>query len=146
VDAQFSVPYGAAIALLKRRASLEEFAEDVIHSPEVKPLLGKVVCVKDQELEASYPTKWAGWAEIETVDGKRRKSRVEMPKGEPENPLSWEELVNKFHTLTTPVFSAARRSAIIEATAQLQTFQDMRDLARLLRAESPPGSQRPATA
>src|SRR3990170_3501585 len=139
------MPYGAAIALLKRRASLEEFAEDVIHSPEVTPLLGKVVCVKDPELEASYPAKWAGWAEIETVDGKRRSSRVEMPKGEPENPLAWEELVEKFHTLTAPVFSAARRKAIIQATARLETIQDIRDLARLLRAESPASSQHHGT-
>jgi 2-methylcitrate dehydratase PrpD len=140
------MPYGAAIALLKRRATLDEFAEDVIRSPEVTPLLGKVVCVKDPELEASYPAKWAGWAEIETIDGKRRKSRVEMPKGEPENPLAWEELVEKFHTLTAPVFSAARRSAIIKATSQLETFRDIRGLARLLRAESPASRQGPGRA
>jgi len=146
VDAQFSMPYGAAIALLKRRASLDEFAEDVIHSPEVKSLLGKVVCVKDPELEASYPAKWAGWAEIETVDGTRRKSRVEMPKGEPENPLAWEELVEKFHTLTAPVFSERRRKAIIEATAQLETFRDIRDLASLLQAETPASRQGPGRA
>ena len=61
-----------------------------------------------------------------------------MPKGEPENPLAWEELVEKFHTLVTPVFSERRRKAIVEATAQLQTFRDIRDLAELLLAESPP--------
>jgi 2-methylcitrate dehydratase PrpD len=140
------MPYGAAIALLKRRASLDEFAEDVIRSPEVTPLLEKVVCIKDPELEASYPAKWAGWAEIETVDGTRRKSRVEMPKGEPENPLAWEELVNKFHTLVTPVFSERRRKAIIEATARLETFRDIRDLASLLQAETPASRQGPGRA
>jgi 2-methylcitrate dehydratase PrpD len=139
------MPYGAAIALVKRRASLEEFAEEVIHSPEVAPLLEKVVCVKDPDLEASYPAKWAGWAEIETIDGKRRRAQVEMPKGEPENPLSWEELVEKFHTLVTPVFSERRRKAIIEATARLETVQDIRELTRLLQAESPPSYQGPRT-
>ena len=137
VDAQFSMPYGAAIALVKRRASLEEFAEDVIRSPEVTSLLEKVVCVKDPELEASYPARWAGWAEIETIDGHRRRAQVEMPKGEPENPLAWEELVDKFQTLTAPVFSAPRRKAIIEVIAGLETFQDIKALTRLLQAESP---------
>ena len=125
---------------------MDEFAEDVIRSPKVKPLLGKVICVKDPELERPYPAKWAGWAEIETIDGQRRKSRVEMPKGEPENPLAWEELVEKFHTLTAPVFSAARRKAIIEATAQLETVQDIRDLASLLQAETPASRQGPGRA
>jgi 2-methylcitrate dehydratase PrpD len=104
-----------------------------------------VVCVKDPELEASYPAKWTGWAEIEAVDGTRRKSRVEMPKGEPENPLSWEELVEKFHTLVTPVFSERRRKAIIEATARLETIQDIRELTSLLQAESPASSQHHGT-
>jgi 2-methylcitrate dehydratase PrpD len=146
VDAQFSMPYGAAIALVKRRASLEEFAEDVIHSPEVTPLLEKVVCVKDPELEASYPAKWAGWAEIETRDGQRMRARVEMPRGEPENPLVWDDLVDKFHTLTSPVFSKARRRAVTEATARLESFQDIKDLTRLLAAESSPSTQRPGIA
>lgn len=138
VDAQFSMPYGAAIALLKRRASLEEFTEDLIRSPEVRMLLAKVECIKDPELERSYPEKWSGWAEIETIDGERMRARVEMPKGEPENPLKWEGLVEKFHTLATPVFSDGQRRAIIEATARLETLQDISELTRLLRAESPP--------
>jgi len=71
---------------------------------------------------------------------------VEMPKGEPENPLTWEELVEKFHTLTVPVFSAARRNAIIEATARLETFRDIRDLASLLEAETPASRQGPGRA
>ena len=140
VDAQFSMPYGAAIALLKRRASLEEFAEDVIRSPEVQTLLRKVVCVKDPELERSFPEKWSGWAEIETVDGERKKARVEIPKGEPENPVGWDGLVDKFHALATPVFSEARRKAIIAVTAQLETLQDISELAPLLRVEASPPS------
>jgi len=138
VDAQFSMPYGAAVALLKQRASLEEFAEDVICSPEVKSLLRKVVCVKDPELERSFPEKWSGWAEIEMVDGAKKKLHVEIPKGEPENPLGWEELINKFQTLATPVFSAQRRREIIEGITHLDTIEDLRDVAQLLRAEAPP--------
>ncbi|MCI0407825.1 MAG: MmgE/PrpD family protein [Acidobacteria bacterium] len=136
VDAQFSMPYGAAIALLKRRASLEEFAEDIIRSPEVQMLLEKVKCIEDPELERSFPAKWSGWAEIETLNGERKRARVEMPKGEPENPVGLDEVVDKFHTLATPVFSDRRRKAITEATAQLETFQDIRELTQLLRVEA----------
>jgi hypothetical protein len=60
--------------------------------------------------------------------------------------LAWEELLEKFHTLTAPVFSAARRKAIIEATAQLETFRDIRDLASLLQAETPAFRQGPGRA
>ena len=117
---------------------MEEFTEDVVRSPEVQALLRKVVCVKDPKLERFFPAKWSGWAEIETVDGERMRARVEVPRGEPENPVGWEELVDKFHTLATPVFSEARRKAIIEATAQLETLQDIREFTRLLRVESSP--------
>jgi 2-methylcitrate dehydratase PrpD len=135
VDAQFSMPYAAAVALLRRRVSLDEFGEDNIGSAQVRALMGKVICVKDPELEAAFPAKWSGWAEVETGDGVTRTARVEVPKGEPENPIDWEGLVEKFHVLTAPVFSGARRRAIVQATARLEAAQDVREAIRLLRAE-----------
>jgi len=134
VDAQFSMPYGAAVALLRRRASLEEFAEDLVSSPQVRALIDRVVCVKDPALERGFPARWSGWAEIETVDGERKKAWIEIPKGEPENPVGWDDVVAKFDTLATPVFSERRRNAIVGAMAQLDTLQDIGEMSRLLRA------------
>ncbi len=134
VDAQFSMPYGAAITLLKRRASLEEFTEDLVGSPQVRALIGRVICVKDPDLERSFPAKWSGWAEIETVDGERRKTWIEVPKGEPENPVGWNEVLEKFHTLSSSVFPEGRRMAIIGAIAKLDALRDMGEFSRLLSA------------
>jgi 2-methylcitrate dehydratase PrpD len=51
VDAQFSMPFGAAVALLCRRASLTEFTPDMIAAPRVRALMQCISHVRDPELE-----------------------------------------------------------------------------------------------
>ena len=78
-EAQFSMPYGAAVALARRRAGLEEFGEEALKDPAVRKLTGKVRCVKSEELGKLWPKKWAGQVEVETTDG-----RPHPPGGRPQ--------------------------------------------------------------
>ena len=131
VDAQFSMPFGAAIAILNGRATLNEYTEENLNSPQVKELMEKVSCVQDPALEANYPSRWPAWGEVETSDGRTLRAEVEFPKGDPENALSWEELKDKFRDLTRPVISPERQEAIIASVDSLETLEDVRELARL---------------
>ena len=131
VDAQFSMPYGAAVALLYGRASLEEYTEEVLGQPQVRDLMSRVRCVRDPALEASYPSQWPAWVEVETRDGRTLRSQVQYPKGDPENALSWDELKDKFRDLTRPVISARQQEEIISSVDSLEHLGDVRELARL---------------
>jgi 2-methylcitrate dehydratase PrpD len=55
VDAQFSMPYGPAVALTDRAAGLDQFTGESFHSPQIKSLMGKVVLQKDQRIEKTFP-------------------------------------------------------------------------------------------
>lgn len=132
VDAQFSMPFGAAVAILHGRASLDEYTVDNLGSPKVKEMMGKVSCVPDPELDQVYPKQWPASVEIVTKDGRRFYTRVEYPKGDPENPLSWEELIEKFNELSSPVFSGDRRRKIISRVNSLETEESISNLAVLL--------------
>ncbi len=55
VDAQFSMPYGAAVALANRAAGLNQFAAENLQSPQIKRLMAKVLLQKDVRIEENFP-------------------------------------------------------------------------------------------
>src|SRR5262249_14502598 len=92
VDAQFSMPYGAAVALVRGRASIHEYTPETLADPAVRAAMAKVRSVRDAALDARFPRQWPAWTEVETVDGRVYRAAVDHPKGDPENPLTWDEL------------------------------------------------------
>ena len=104
VDAQFSMAFGAAVATIYGKATLEEYVPDNVESPAVKAFMRKVECVEDPQLDKDFPKKWPATVAITKTDGKTFSTSIEYPKGDPENPLSWDELIAKFQNLTVPVY------------------------------------------
>ena len=125
VDAQFSMPFGAAVALLYRKAGLEEFHLSKIRSEEVKRVMRLVECVVDPELDRTFPKQWCATAEILTKDGKRYFVKIEYPKGDPENPLTWEEMIERFHGMTGRFLTKERRLKIVDQVRSLEKIRDI---------------------
>ena len=132
VDAQFSMPFGAALALLYGKAGLDEYTEANLRSPRLRELMSRVVCVADPELDKVYPKQWPASVEIITKDERKLSTKINYPKGDPENPLSWEELIQKFNHLSAPVFSEDRRAEIISRVRSLETEPSISSLSSLL--------------
>ena len=132
VDAQFSMPFGAAVAILYQRATLDEYTLENIEKPEIKALMDKVVCVTNPELEKEYPKKWPALATVTTQSGQKYSAKIEYPRGDPENPLTWEELIQKFKNLVSPVYSVDKQKKIIGRIRALEEEDDLNSLARLL--------------
>ena len=136
VDAQFSMPFGVTAALLYGKAGLKEFQLSTIQSRPVREMMRKVVCIVDPELDRTFPKQWRATAEILTEDEKRYSTTVEYPKGDPENPLSWEEMIERFHDLTGQIMKKDQRLKIVEAVERLDGIKDMRKWSsQLLRKE-----------
>jgi len=132
VDAQFSMPFGAAVAVLYRKAGLGEFHLSKIRSEEVNQMMKRVECVADPDLEKTFPKQWCATAEISTKDGKRYFTKIEYCKGDPENPLSWDELIEKFHDLSHGLMSKNQRLKIIDQVRSLEMIRDLRKWSPLL--------------
>jgi len=132
VDAQFSMPFGAAVAVLYRKAGLGEFHLSKIRSEEVQQMMKRVECVTDPDLEKTFPKQWCATAEICTKDGKKYFTKVEYCKGDPENPLSWDELIEKFHSLSHGLMRKNQRVKIIDQVRSLDMIRDLRKWSPLL--------------
>ena len=95
VDAQFSVPYTVAVAIARRDVSIGDFFEEKIRtSTPVLQLAKKVRVIVDQEpIDMGHAPCVV---DIKTKDGKTYSRRVEILRGGPREPLSMEEVAQKF--------------------------------------------------
>ena len=128
VDAQFSAPFAAAVSIVKRRAFVEEYSETGIRDPEVLAMARKVRWEVDPEAERLWPKRYPCQVTIKLTDGRSVSSRVEWPKGDPENAVTEPELRAKFLTLATPVLGAAgaeKSYAAISAVGQAASLADI---------------------
>ena len=103
-DAQFSMPFVAAVALVDGQVGVAQFEPERITDPALHPLMDRVSCVHDPALDDRYPAQWPAWVRAETTAGTQLQSSVEHPRGDPENPLSDAELDRKVADLTAGIF------------------------------------------
>ncbi len=115
VDAQFSMPFGAAVAAIDGAAGLAQFTAEKARAPRVRELMNNVVMVKDPRIEETFPQEWPARISIELESGQRFEKLVRYPKGDPENPLSWDEMAAKFRALAGALLTPERSDEIIAA-------------------------------
>jgi 2-methylcitrate dehydratase PrpD len=132
VDAQFSLPFGVAVALVKRRAGLEEFTLTTLRDPAVLEMMPKVGYACDPELEKNYPKEWPAWARITLRNSRQVYTYVRFPKGDPENPLSWEELAEKYRALAGAVWEREKLDMVQTRVQRLENENNLRDFTALL--------------
>ena len=99
-SARMSIPYSLAVALVTGKAGIAEFTEEYLKNPLIQRLTKMAVIEGDEELSRLVPDKRVSIVTVEQTDGKSFVKRVEYPKGEPENPLSEDELLAKFFSMT----------------------------------------------
>ncbi|MDH3190086.1 MAG: MmgE/PrpD family protein, partial [Acidimicrobiia bacterium] len=135
VDAQFSMPYGAAVAISRGAASLAEYDGSLFDDPEILRLMDLTESVVDTDLDLSYPAQWRAWSEVTTKSGDVFRAEVNDPKGDPTNPMSPAENVAKFQVLTSHAYSTGRREALVAAVSEIGRKTSFSQLIDLLPAD-----------
>lgn len=95
LGAKFSLPLSVALLLAYGNAGVDEYSVDSIKNPLIRRLAEKVKVRVDKARDEVYPHKRGASVRIESSEGIYR-FELDHPKGEPENPLSDEDLKNKF--------------------------------------------------
>jgi len=127
VSAKFSIPFCIAIAVKEKFVGLDSFSPSSLYDPEVRSLMKRIHVVVDPVMEQLYPDKWSAQIEIITRDGRSFKEYVDTPKGDPENPMSMAEIVDKYKDLTKST-GEHTRDLILKKVLRLETIKDMREL------------------
>lgn len=100
-QAKFSLQYTVARALVSGRVGLRDFDTVMLEEPPVRDLMSKTRLVLDPELDQRYPSAWAATVSVELADGTVQQVTVDAPKGDPENPLTGDELRAKFSEMVS---------------------------------------------
>ena len=98
-SAKMSIPFSAAVALITGNGGANSFTNRYICDDEVTSLIKKVKVVPCDEFTKLFPNKSCARMIATTYDDQKYVVVVDMPKGEPDNPLNEGDLRNKFMSL-----------------------------------------------
>jgi len=128
LEAQMSLPYTLAVAVLAGRASLMEYDARWLTDPRVHGLMPKITMVAHPDPATEEHTE----IEITTTVGERFTSGTMYATGHPRNPMSEADVEEKFALLAglaVPAGSAGRLTAMVR---DLEGLGNVRELGRLL--------------
>lgn len=114
VGAKMSVPFSVAVALKTGWAGPKEFTPASFNDSEILNLAKRVELKEEPALTNLVPDKRPAIVEILTKDGHKFRERVDLPKGEPENPITDEEIKKKFIELASCCRSKEEIESILE--------------------------------
>lgn len=129
VDGQFSLPFAVAAALINGGLVWDDYMP-LLADDRAKALFRKVGSVVDPRAEAEYPANLAAAVRVTTSAGTFEEF-VAVPKGEPDNFLTEDELRTKFDGLVAPYLEPAARTAFAEGLLALEQAEDVSAVLRL---------------
>jgi len=129
VDAQFSIPWGVASAIIGRRVGLDDFTESAITNREVLDLTRKMRLETDDSLSKPGPDPTR--VKVITRSEKVFERVVQTPLGSLDRPMSFEDCARKF-TDCAKSLDAERIEKIIRLVGRLEQLEDIGEIIRIL--------------
>ena len=124
-EARFSLPYCAAVMAQRGAVTPADFSDAALGDPATRTLAQSVHVAIDAQAEAAFPALRPATVEIETVDGRSLAHHQFTRKGDPDAPLSDDEVRQKFHALADPVIGHDGALALASAIADLDQLADI---------------------
>jgi 2-methylcitrate dehydratase PrpD len=118
-EAQYSLAFPVAAALVFGRVGADEVDARGLADPCVARLVAATMPIEDVELSRRFPVERWARVRIALADGRVLVSQPAQARGGPENPLSDDELRDKYRQLATPVLGDERTARIERAVDTL---------------------------
>jgi 2-methylcitrate dehydratase len=118
-EADHSLPYMIAVAILDNAVGTEQYQPDRILKPDVQSLLRKVSVRPDAEFSKLFPDALPCRITVRFKNGKIKVKEKRDYEGFFTRPLTWESVMQKFNSLCPPSLDKRLRDEIIHATAHL---------------------------
>ncbi len=133
--ADHSLPYVIAAALVDRQVTPLQFTMEKIMDRRIREQLNKVEVVADPEIEKVFPALQRVIVQIQTREGRTLQKQLDFPKGDPRNPLTDQEIEEKFAALAEGVLSQPAQKRLKDAVWSLERVGSVGDLMALMEAD-----------
>ncbi|MCL4181884.1 MAG: MmgE/PrpD family protein [Burkholderiaceae bacterium] len=133
VDAQFSIPWGVATALLRGRVVMDDFTTSAVADREALALTAKMRTEVDPTLNSSRGVEPAR-VKLVMDDGKSWAVQVDLARGSPGKRLSFDDCAHKFHDCVSFAggwMTQANAGQAVEIVMNLENVEDVRELIEL---------------
>lgn len=127
LEGKFSMEYALAAAILDGRVTLASFTDERVLRPEVRRLM--------QRIRTQYKPDPGAEAVALTARGEQR-ALATIVRGDPANPLSRDELLQKCYQCLDGILPAPRIEALVDAVERLEQLSDVHHLTEFLRADN----------
>ena len=134
-EAQVSLPYSAALALVEGSARPRQYARVGAGDDEVMALSERISVEPDESLLRGVSVRMV----VFTTDGRQLTAVVDYPSGSVQRPLDDDALAAKFASLAGPVIGADRTGPAVAAVYGLEAMADVNELAAFIapRTDTP---------
>lgn len=131
-EADHSLPYLVAVALLDGKVGPAQFAPERIAAADVQTLLRRVRVRPDPELTARFPREHACRVAMRLLSGRTLRREKRDYEGFHTRPLGWRAVEAKFRRLAGPFADESLQREIAGRVSELEKLGDVSSLARLL--------------
>ncbi len=118
-QAQYSLPFSVAAALRHGRLGADEIANAGLTDPLTQKLSSNMQLFEHGAYNDMFPAERWAHVRVSLQDGRRLDSAPSIARGNPENPLSAEEIAMKFFGLSNAVLGIGRARQIADLVSQL---------------------------
>jgi 2-methylcitrate dehydratase PrpD len=134
VDAQFCIPYTVTMVLLGLHPGPAWYTDENLDSKEILDLSKKVRVELDPELDKAYfeRDQLSARVEITTTGGETFETYVEIPRGDPRNPLTGREIEDKFRNQALYSLEEDGVEKVIRTIYDFENLDSVADLMSLL--------------
>ena len=133
LQAKFSMEFCMAVLLLERRANLPEFTDETVLRPDVQEMIERVNFTVHPEAEAAGYAKMTTFIDIHLRDGRILSGMADFGKGSPDNPLSYNEVADKFRGCAAfAQWPEKKTEKIISLVEQLDSLKNLDELVAAL--------------
>jgi 2-methylcitrate dehydratase len=124
--ADHSLPYCIATALVDHKITTQSFSDEKLKDPRIWEVIDRIKGEPSQEFEKMFPAKQPSKVVVKTKDGREFSEYLEYPKGDPREPMTMEDLDNKFEGLVGKLLTKGRQKEVKEAIfeAELLTAKE----------------------
>jgi len=130
---RFSIPYLIGVMFTRGRVDMDTLKEDLLGDPQIAAVAGKVKLIFEPEYEKLRPRNNPALIRLRLKDGHEIAREVMNCRGDPLNPMSENEISDKFLHLAGPVVGKDNAFKMLGSIDRLENEPDVRPVLALLR-------------
>ena len=132
LSAKFSIPHAVAAALVRGRTDVTSFYPDQVAEADIRQLASKVTVQTEPQMSMRRHDYPSARVTIGMRNGRQLQDETVIVRGDTANPVTRQELVDKFLFLSEGIVGGKAAGEVVEMAHSLQDVSDVRELTALL--------------